>query len=210
MVRVEDDDVEQALGRIAESRKVNEPVKKARKSKKGDILEIDFVGRVDGEEFAGGKAEAYDLELGSGSFIPGFEEQLIGVMPGADAQVTVNFPEDYHAKDLAGKEATFDVNVKSLKQARLPDIDDDFAKSIGLDDLDALKKAVREKMELEYAGFARDQMKRQLLDILAERFLFLFLSLWLTVSFRLFGLRQKPPRKLVPWMMKIKINRTMC
>ena len=169
VVRVDDGDVDKALERIAESRKTNEPVKKARKSKKGDVLEIDFVGRVDGEEFPGGKAESYDLELGSGAFIPGFEEQLIGVTPGADVQVTVTFPEEYHAKDLAGKEVVFDVNVKALKQVKLPDIDDDFAKSIGLDDLDALKKAVREKIESDYAGLVRDQMKRQLLDELAGK-----------------------------------------
>ena len=172
VIQVEESEVEQALGRIAETRKVNESVEQARKSESGDILEIDFVGRIGSEEFPGGKAESYDLELGSGAFIPGFEEQLVGSLPGDSVQVTVPFPDDYHAKDLAGKEAIFDVSVKSLKQAKVPDIDDAFAQSVGLDDLESLKKTVREKIESDYAGLVRDQMKRQLLDALAERISF--------------------------------------
>lgn len=167
-VVVPDSEIEEALGRIAESRKQAEPTGSKRKSKKGDILEIDFVGRVGGEEFPGGKGEGFDLELGSGTFIPGFEDQLIGAKAGDVTTVKVTFPEDYHAKDLAGKEAEFEVTVKELKEPKVPEINDEFAKSVGLDDLEALKGAVREQMDKDYAGIARNRVKRALLDKLAE------------------------------------------
>lgn len=167
-VVVPDSEIEEALNRIADSRKQPEATGSKRKSKKGDILEIDFVGRLGGEEFPGGKGEGYDLELGSGTFIPGFEDQLIGAKAGDVTTVTVTFPEDYHAKDLAGKEAEFEVTVKELKEAKVPEIDDEFAKSVGLEDLEALKAAVREQMDKDYAGIARNRVKRALLDKLAE------------------------------------------
>lgn len=168
VVSVSAAEVEEALGRIAESRKVHEPIEKVRKARKGDILEIDFVGRLDGEEFAGGKGEGYDLELGSDSFIPGFEEQLVGAAPGDKVTVTVTFPAEYHAKDLAGRDAEFEVVVKALKQSKIPDLSDEFAKSAGFDDLEALTVAVREQIQSDYAGLARGRMKRELLDRLSE------------------------------------------
>lgn len=167
-VVVPDTEIEEALGRIAESRKQAEATGSKRKSKKGDILEIDFVGRVGGEEFPGGKGEGFDLELGSNTFIPGFEDQLIGAKIGDVSTVTVTFPEDYHAKDLAGKEAAFEVTVKELKEPKVPEINDDFAKTVGLEDLEALKAAVREQMDKDYAGIARNRVKRALLDKLAD------------------------------------------
>lgn len=167
-VVVPDSEIEEALNRIADSRKQPEATGSKRKSKKGDILEIDFVGRLGGEEFPGGKGEGYDLELGSGTFIPGFEDQLVGAKAGDVTTVTVTFPEDYHAKDLAGKEAEFEVTVKELKEAKVPEINDEFAKSVGLEDLEALKAAVREQMDKDYAGIARNRVKRALLDKLAE------------------------------------------
>lgn len=168
-VTVEDSEVDEALGRITESRKESKALDTKRKAKKGDILEIDFVGSIDGVEFPGGKGEGYDLELGSGSFIPGFEDQLIGAKPGEDVSVTVTFPEEYHSKDLAGKEAVFAVSVKAHKESVAPELDDEFAKSVGLEDLDALRKAVIGQIENEYAGAARNRMKRELLDILADK-----------------------------------------
>lgn len=168
-VVVPDAEVDEALARIAESRKQAEPTGSKRKAKKGDILEIDFVGRIDGEEFPGGKAEGHDLELGSNSFIPGFEDQLIGAKAGETTTVTVSFPEDYQAAELAGKQAEFEVAVKELKEAKVPEIDDAFAESVGLENLDALKAAVREQMDKDYAGIARNRVKRALLDKLAER-----------------------------------------
>lgn len=167
-VAVSEQEVDDALKRIAENRKTSEEVTSKRKSKKGDILEIDFVGRIGGEEFQGGKGEGYDLELGSGTFIPGFEDQLVGAKAGDHTTVTVTFPEDYHAKDLAGKEAEFEVTVKALKEPKVPDIDDAFAESVGMENLEALRKAVRDQIEKEYASVARNRVKRQLLDKLAE------------------------------------------
>lgn len=167
-VKVEDAEIDEALTRIAESRKTAEAIDSKRKAKKGDILEIDFVGRIGGEEFPGGKGEGYDLELGSGTFIPGFEDQLIGAKPGEKATVTVSFPEDYHAENLAGQEAEFEVDVKTLKEHKVPEIDDEFAKSVGMEDVAALKQAVREQLEGDYDRLARGKMKRELLDKLAE------------------------------------------
>lgn len=166
--KVEDKEVDEALARIAESRKTNEDTGSKRKAKKGDVLEIDFVGSIDGVEFPGGTGEGYDLELGSNSFIPGFEDQLIGAKPGESVDVKVPFPADYHAKDLAGKDAVFAVTVKALKEAKVPEINEEFATSLGLDTLDALKTMVREQIEKDYASISRTRLKRSLLDALAE------------------------------------------
>lgn len=168
-VAVPEDEVDEALGRIAESRKQHERSDSKRKAKKGDVLEIDFVGRIGGEEFAGGKGEGYDLELGSGAFIPGFEDQLIGAKPGETHTVEVTFPEEYHAADLAGKKAEFEVAVKAHKEAKVPEIDEDFAKSVGMESVDDLKQAVREQIQSDYDRLARNKMKRELLDKLAEK-----------------------------------------
>lgn len=168
VVKVADTEVDEALTRIAESRKTAVATDSKRKAKKGDVLEIDFVGSIDGVEFPGGKGEGYDLELGSGSFIPGFEDQLIGAKADDQVTVDVSFPEDYHAKDLAGKAAQFAVTVKALKEMQVPEINEEFAKSVGLEDVDALKAAVREQIEGDYARIARGRMKRELLDKLAE------------------------------------------
>ncbi|SIS37744.1 trigger factor [Insolitispirillum peregrinum] len=168
-VVVADSEVEEALGRVAESRKVNVVVEDVREAVKGDVLEIDFVGSVDGVEFPGGKGEGYDLELGSGTFIPGFEDQLIGAKVGDVANVSVTFPEEYHSKDLAGKAAVFVVTVKALKAASLPALDDEFAKGLGLEDLDGLRNAIKGQIENEYSSMVRNRVKRDLLDALAEK-----------------------------------------
>ena len=116
-------------------------------AKNGDIVNIDFVGSVDGVKFDGGSAEGYDLELGSGSFIPGFEEQLVGVKKGDKKDVKVTFPEDYHAKELQGKEAVFECTVNAVKQKELPKLDDDFAKEISeFDTLAEYKADVKNKL----------------------------------------------------------------
>ena len=128
---------------------------------------IDFVGRVDGTEFEGGKAENTPLVIGSGQFIPGFEEQLTGVKTGDEKTITVTFPEDYPAENLKGKEAEFDVTVQQVKVPADTKIDDEFAKNLGLENLDKLKELLRGQLEQETAGLTRTQMKRQLLDTLA-------------------------------------------
>jgi trigger factor len=133
----------------------------------GDQVVIDFVGSVDGEEFEGGAAEDYPLVLGSNSFIPGFEEQL-SVKAGDDATVTVTFPENYGAKHLAGKEATFAVTVKAVKAPKAAEIDDELAKRFGIESLDDLKTNIRERLDAEYGQATRAIVKRRLMDALDE------------------------------------------
>ena len=159
-------EVDEALASLAETAKDFVARKKGSKSKDGDQVVIDFVGRVDGEAFEGGAAEDYPLVLGSGSFIPGFEEQLVGVKAGEEKDVTVTFPEQYQAEALAGKEAVFSCTVKEVKEPKAAEIDDELAKKFGAEDLASLKGQVAERLEAEYAGAARAVMKRALLDAL--------------------------------------------
>ena len=165
---VSDDEVDTMLKGFAEQRK-NFVAEEGRTAKEGDALTIDFVGRLDGEVFEGGSADGVDLEIGSGRFIPGFEEQLMGAKAGDIVKVNVTFPADYGAKELAGKDAVFDVEVKEVKVAAEVVIDDEFAKGFGLDDLEALKKAMREQIERQHDALSRQRLKRDLLDALAER-----------------------------------------
>ncbi|MDG6078033.1 trigger factor [Erythrobacter litoralis] len=166
-VPVDEAQVDETLERIAGQNKSYKDAAKTRKAKDGDQLIIDFVGRVDGEEFEGGKAEGAPLVLGSGQFIPGFEEQLTGVKTGEEKTITVTFPENYQAAHLAGKDAEFDVTVQQVKVEDETKVDDEFAKNMGLENLDKLKELIRGQLEQETAGLTRTQMKRALLDQLA-------------------------------------------
>ena len=166
-VPVTDEQVDEAVERIASNNKSYKDAAKTKKAADGDQLIIDFVGRVDGTEFEGGKAENTPLTIGSGQFIPGFEEQLTGVKTGDKKTITVTFPEDYPAENLKGKEAEFDVTVQQVKVPTDTKIDDEFAKNLGLDGLDKLKELLRGQLEQETSGLTRTQMKRQLLDTLA-------------------------------------------
>ncbi len=168
VVEADDGAVDEALKNLASNAKTFEDRKKGSKSKDGDQVVIDFVGKIDGEPFEGGAAEDYPLVLGSGSFIPGFEDQLVGVKAGEEKVVNVSFPEDYGAKNLAGKEAVFDVKVKAVKEPKDSPIDDELAKKFGAEDLAALKSQIKERLEAEYQGAARAVMKRALLDALDE------------------------------------------
>lgn len=170
VVDVEESEVDETLQRMAEANKTSEPIAEARGAEKGDVAVIDFVGKVDGTEFPGGKADGYHLELGSGSFIPGFEDQLIGVKAGDKVEVKVSFPKEYGAADLAGKDAVFDVTVQELRATQPATIDDEFAKKAGLESLEALKKVVREEHEREFKAASRMRLKRTLLDRLAEMY----------------------------------------
>ncbi|WP_026485984.1 trigger factor [Caldanaerobius polysaccharolyticus] len=126
---------------------------------KGDIVYIDFTGYVDGKPFEGGSAENYALEVGSNTFIPGFEDQLIGAKAGAELDVKVKFPEDYGAKDLAGKDATFKVKINDIKVKELPALDDEFAREVSeFDSLDELKKDIRARLEKEAEFKAKNQL----------------------------------------------------
>ena len=166
-VPVSDEQVDESLKNLAGQSKSYKDAAKTKKAADGDQLIIDFVGRVDGVEFEGGKAEDAALVLGSGTFIPGFEEQLTGVKTGEEKTIQVTFPADYPAENLKGKDAEFDVTVKQVKVETETKLDDEFAKNLGLDDLGKLKDILRAQLEQETAGLTRTQMKRQLLDTLA-------------------------------------------
>ena len=157
-----DAEIDEALNNLAASAQ-NFETKKG-KAADGDQAVIDFVGKLDGEAFEGGSAEDYPLVLGSGSFIPGFEEQLIGAKAGDEKAVNVTFPAEYGAAHLAGKDVVFDVTVKEVKKPVPAKVDDELAKKYGAEDLAALKGQISERMAAEYAGAARQVLKRKLLD----------------------------------------------
>ena len=167
VVPVSDAQLDESLMKIASGQKSYKDAPKTKKAGDGDQIIIDFVGSVDGVEFEGGKAEDAPLVIGSGQFIPGFEEQLKGVKTGDEKTITVTFPEDYPAENLKGKTAEFAVTVKQVKLEGETTIDEDFAKSLGLESLDKLKELMKIQLEQESAGLTRTQMKRQLLDTLA-------------------------------------------
>ncbi len=161
--------VDEALANLAENAQDFKDRKKTAKAKDGDQIVFDFLGKVDGEAFDGGASEDYPLVLGSNSFIPGFEEQLVGVKTGAEKDVVVTFPEEYGAAHLAGKEAVFSCTVKAVKEPVPAEINDELATKFGAEDLAGLKVQIGERIEAEYAGAARAVMKRALLDALDEK-----------------------------------------
>ncbi len=167
-VEIGDAQVAEAAGRIATQQGALEEQADDHVAADGDTLVIDFVGKVDGEAFEGGSAQDIRLKLGSGQFIPGFEEQLTGVKKGEEKTIDVTFPEDYGAAHLAGKAATFDVTVKSVLDGDKPKLDDEFAKSLGLESLEKLNELLKGQIEQEHNGLTRTHMKRKLLDQLAD------------------------------------------
>lgn len=169
VVKPDETAVDEALKSLADNAKDFEDKDETAPAEDGDQVVIDFVGRVDGEAFEGGSAEDYPLTLGSDSFIPGFEEQLVGVKVGDEKAVTVNFPDEYQAAHLAGKEAVFDCTIKAVKAPKAAEVDDDLAQKYGAEDLEALKTQIRERLEQEYAGAARAILKRHVLDQLDEK-----------------------------------------
>ena len=163
---VSDDAMEEALKRLADSQKTYTDKGEGATAEKGDAITIDFDGSIGEEAFEGGKAEGFDLTLGSGAFIPGFEDQLIGVKAGDEPSVTVKFPENYGAANLAGKDAVFAVKVKAVKSPNDVVIDDELAKKLGLESLEELKKRIQEQLQGEYARASRTHLKRRILDTL--------------------------------------------
>jgi trigger factor len=164
-----DEEVEDGLKRIAEQNRPFADKGEGAKAEKDDRVTISFVGTIDGVPFEGGTAEDVAVPLGSGSFIPGFEDQLIGVGAGENRKVNVTFPENYPSAPLAGKAAVFDVTVKSVEAPGTVAIDDEFAKSLGMEALDKLKAAVRERIQREHDSVAKQKVKRMLFDALDER-----------------------------------------
>jgi trigger factor len=163
-----EEQIDDAIKRLSSQRRAFKPVEDGSAAKEGDQVRIDFEGKVDGEVFEGGTASDFILELGSGQFIPGFEEQLVGAAPGEERTVSITFPDSYPSETLKGKDAEFAVTVKEVLVPEEVAIDDEFAKSMGLDDLDALKSAIKEQLEREFGQVSRARLKRTLLDKLAE------------------------------------------
>ncbi|MES2020344.1 MAG: trigger factor [Pseudomonadota bacterium] len=167
-VPADDAVVQEQLQKFADQQKRWEEADAAYDAKTGDLVVLDFVGKVDGVAFDGGTGEDMSVEIGSGRLIPGFEEQVVGVKAGDERQINVTFPEDYQAKELAGKAATFDLTVKTVKTAGETKIDDELATSLGLQSLEQLTGLLKGQIEQELNGLTRTHMKRKLLDQLAE------------------------------------------
>ena len=168
VAEVPEEDLDRAIERLAESQRKTEPVDRPAES--GDLIVVDFVGKIGEVEFPGGKGENVSIELGAGRFIPGFEDQLTGAKAGEERTIKVTFPADYGAPDLAGKDATFDVKVKEVQQRLPAAIDDSLAEAVGLENLAELRQEVRQRMQRDYDSMARQRVKRALLDKLAERY----------------------------------------
>ncbi|MFC5068307.1 trigger factor [Flaviflagellibacter deserti] len=169
VAEVPDSEINETLERLAEQNSEYEPkTGKSAKAANKDRVTIDFVGSIDGEKFDGGAGEDHPLVLGSGAFIPGFEDQLVGVKVGDEKVVKVSFPADYRATDLAGKDAEFAVTVKEVASPKSGAIDDELAKKLGMESLDKLKEAIREQTDKNYQQASRMKMKRALLDALDE------------------------------------------
>jgi trigger factor len=160
-----DQEVDEAVADLAkQNRTYEEKTGKTVKAKDGDMVVIDFLGKLDGVAFDGGAAEDAELVLGSGQFIPGFEEQLVGAKPGDEVEVKVTFPENYQAENLKGKEAIFEVKVKGVKAPVDAPADDAFAERLGIETLEKLRELLKGNLEKEYAGASRFKLKRALLD----------------------------------------------
>lgn len=170
---VTDKDIQEGLERV---QKANRSFEKSEatssKADQGDVVVIDFVGKVGGEAFEGGTAEGFRLELGSGQFIEGFEAQLTGSKVGDEVAVKVTFPDPYHSETLAGKPAVFDVTVKEILKPAIPALDDTFATKIGFESLEKLKEAVQQQIEKDYAELSRSRVKKDLFDILDKSYPF--------------------------------------
>ncbi len=168
VVEVNEEQIAEALDNIASQQKNYKKAAKTYKAADGDSVIIDYVGSVNGTEFEGGTAEGAQLVLGSNTFIPGYEEQLVGVKAGDKKDVTVTFPAEYHSKDLSGKEAVFKVVVNEVQKPADVEINDDFAVKLGLENLEKLKEALKDQIANDNSGVSRTQLKRALLDELAS------------------------------------------
>ncbi|MBB5276504.1 trigger factor [Rhizobium rosettiformans] len=162
VVDVSDEEINEQIEKIAESARTFET--KKGKAAEGDRVTMDYLGKVDGEAFDGGKDEDAELVIGSNRFIPGFEDQLVGVKAGDEKVITVTFPADYPAANLAGKEATFDITVKEVASPAKTEINDELATKLGVESVEKLKEIVRGQIESQYGNVTRQKVKRQILD----------------------------------------------
>ncbi|GAB4357256.1 MAG: trigger factor [Gammaproteobacteria bacterium] len=167
-VEVSEEDIDKVVERLRKQRVEWVPVDRA--AQEGDRLKIDFVGRIDGEEFEGGSGQGVPLELGSGAFIPGFEEQLAGATKGEEKSIEVTFPEDYHASELAGKTAQFEVEIQEVEEARLPEVNEEFVKQFNIADgsVESFRNEIRQNMERELEDAIKARIKQQVMDGLLE------------------------------------------
>lgn len=165
---VSDAEVDRALERIAQSQKRSVPITEPREARSGDVVVVDFEGRIGGELFAGGKAEGHYLELGSKSTISGFEDQILGHKAGESFDIEVTFPADYAKSEYAGKPATFHIALKEIREPQPVVVDEEMAKGLGLESLDQLRQQLRSRIERDYGSLSRGRLKRALLDHLAE------------------------------------------
>ena len=161
-------DVDAAMQRLADAQKTFADAPEGQAAAEGDVVMLDFVGRIDGEAFDGGTAEGIRLELGAGQFIPGFEDQLVGAKAGDRLDVTCTFPTDYGVDHLAGREAVFDTTVKSVQVPEESAVDEKLAERLGLETLARVREAVTDQLQKDYAAISRRRVKRALLDKLAE------------------------------------------
>ncbi len=169
---VTDEDVDSALGRLSESRRTYTDKPEGAHAEKHDRVTVDFIGRIKGEPFEGGTSENIEVVLGSNTFIPGFEEQLTGVKAGEKRDVEATFPEAYVNRVLAGQKAQFEVTVKSVATPDAFAMDDEFAKGLGMENLEKLKETIKARIGDDYARASREKLKRQLLDQLDQRYSF--------------------------------------
>jgi len=172
VAKVPEEEVEKAVKYMAESRRETVKVEDDREAQKGDIVVIDFVGSIDGNEFEGGKGNAYPLELGSGSFIPGYEDQLVGHKAGETVEVKVTFPKEYHAANLAGKDAVFITTIKELRTKKEAEVNDELAKAMGAKDVADMKAKIEARIADDYDATSRIKLKRDLLDALDKEYKF--------------------------------------
>jgi len=168
VVKVSEKEIDEAVEKIARENIGTKTVTEKRPAKTGDTVVIDFLGKIDDVPFEGGEAKGHNLKLGSNSFIPGFEDGLVGCSIGKKVNINVTFPEDYQASNLAGKNAVFETTINEIKEDNDLLINDGFAKNLGMEDLNALKKAVSEQMNKQHDIASRDKSKRQILDLLAD------------------------------------------
>ena len=161
--------IDKALADIAKRQRSFETIEEARPAASGDVLTVDFVGKIDGVPFDGGTAQNVDVELGGDGFIPGFADQLEGLSAGESRVITVSFPADYQAAELAGKEATFDIDAKALKRPIDAAVDDELARKIGFEGLEQVREALSGQVRQEYEQLSRMRIKRELLDALSEQ-----------------------------------------
>jgi trigger factor len=169
---ITDAEIQERLEQVGEGARTYEPRGKTAKARDGDRLTLSYLGKIDGEPFEGGADEKAYVFLGSKRFIPGFEEQLVGVKTGEKKTIEVSFPAEYPAAHLAGKAATFDVEIAEVAAPADLKLDDDWAKTLGMDSLDALKAALRGQIEQSYGAQTRQKVKRQLLDALDKQYTF--------------------------------------